>query len=278
MDHHAAQRALVRMLYDPAFAEEVRRAPERTGLPADVSAALGAIDPRALRADPLRRRRTLGTLIEEFRASSTLALDEVRRIDFLEGFFSAPEFHRAVEERAPLVLAYGAFLARACAEGRLRRPVLPDVVRLEHMQARTRREARPVVARPDAPSVRLAPGVMHARLSPSALEAVQRVEQLLFEWSLLPQLALCDDGPRLALGDPAPDREPLLVVPTASGISLVTPDAELDALLGALGESTLARHELARRASSRMAPARAEALIAELLDDEVLEGIEDMRA
>src|SRR4051794_14679357 len=112
------------MLYDPEFERALRDEPQRAGVDPDVARTLSAIDPRALRADPLRRRRTLGTLMEEFRVSSTMALIEKRSLGFLEAFFAAPEFHRSVEERRPLGLAYGAFLVRACTQGRLAEPHL----------------------------------------------------------------------------------------------------------------------------------------------------------
>ena len=105
MNHHAVQNALVRMLYDPAFAEAVQRAPETTDLPAEIARTLADIDPRALRADPLRRRRTLGTLVQEFNLSTTICATEARSLGLLEAFFSSRSFHLSVEERTPLALA-----------------------------------------------------------------------------------------------------------------------------------------------------------------------------
>src|SRR5688572_19006861 len=104
MTHMAAQRALVRMLYDPAFAAAARRDPERTlpGVTPELRRQLAAIDPRALGMDRLRRRRTLRTLVEEFKGSTTLALAERRSLAWLEGFFCDSAFHRAVEERRSL--------------------------------------------------------------------------------------------------------------------------------------------------------------------------------
>src|SRR5579883_712108 len=137
------------MLYDPGFAEAVRRAPESVGVAPEVAALLRTVDPRALAADPQRRRRTLGALVEELRASTAIALDETRSLAFVEGFFAAREFHAAVEERTPLVYAYGAFLDGACARGALRNPRLRDVIALELAQARSRREAKDVARNPD---------------------------------------------------------------------------------------------------------------------------------
>jgi hypothetical protein len=280
VDHHAAQRAIVRMLYDPGFAARVRARPSESGLPGEVAAMLAGIDPRALRADRLRARRTLGALVEEFKASSVLALDESRSIALLDGFFASPEFHDAVERETPLALAYGRYLARLCDDGRLQRPELPDVIELEAMQAMARREAAAVPAR-DAgaglpPLVRLAPGVVLRRLPAGVLDVVRRVEQLLFELGLVAGLGLAADGPRIALPpqDPAAPRLSLLAVPLdGGGLSLVTLDDETAAVLEPLGRSPAALPSAAlvdAAAGAGVARARAEALVLELLDDEVL--------
>lgn len=284
VDHHAAQRAIVRMLYDPAFAEAVRREPAGAGLPPALAALLAGIDPRALRADSQRGRRTLGALVEELKASAVMALDESREIKLLDGFWASPEFHGAVEAERPLVLALADFLAGLCAAGRLRSALLPEVIALEAMQARARREAGPIPLSlpPFAPGeppaaatpLRLAPGVLFARLRPEALEAVARVDELLFELSLVPGLALCSDGPRLRLSppDPARARLSLLAVPLASGLSLVQLDDELSALIEPLSRtpSLPAGELLARAVAAGLPPPRARALVAELVDDEVV--------
>lgn len=283
--HHAAQRAIVRMLYDRRFAEAVHEDPIAAGLAPEVARLVGGagghkgIDPRALRADALRVRRTLGTLIEELKASSLMALDERRSLALLEGFFSAPEFHRAIDEDRPLVLAYADFLDRLCSEGTLTHPLLPDVIRLERMQARARREASPVPHReegsPPPPRLRLAPGVLFERLAPAALEVPRAVEQLLFEQSLVAGSGLAIDGPRLRL--PPHDagtaaRLPVVAVPHGGGLSLVTLDEESTALMEPLAEAgTLAQGPLLKEAVRRgIERSRAEALLIELCDQEVV--------
>lgn len=296
--HHAAQRAIVRMLYDRAFAEAVYADPIAAGLAPEVARLVGGgdregdgkgegkgrgrgrgIDPRALRADALRVRRTLGTLIEELKASSLMALDERRSLALLEGFFSSPEFHRAIEEERALVLSYADFLERLCVEGTLSHPLLPDVIRLERMQARARREAAPVPHReegsPPPPRLRLAPGVIFARLAPAALEVPRAVEQLLFEQSLVAGSGLAIDGPRLRLPRYDPDpaaRLPVVAVPHGGGLSLVTLDEESTALMEPLAEAgTLAAGQLVKEAVRRgIERSRAEALLVELCDQEVL--------
>ena len=276
--HHGAQRAIVRMLYDPAFAETVHADPLAAGLSPSVAALLGrTIDPRALRADPLRARRTLGELVQEFKASTVLALDEGRTIALLDAFFCSPEFHGAVEGDQPLVLAYGRYLAALCASGRLAGAWLPDVIALEEMQARARREAAPVAARvegsPAPARVRLAPGVIFRSVTSGTLEVVRRVEELLFEQALVPGLGLAIDGPRLRLPerDPAASRLALLAVPVGGGLSLVTLDDELRALLEPLGDADeLTSADAVERAVARgLGRARATELLVELLDQEV---------
>ena len=299
MNHHAVQNALVRMLYDPAFAEAVQRAPETTDLPAEIARTLAAIDPRALRADPLRRRRTLGTLVQEFNLSTTICATEARSLGLLEAFFSSRSFHLSVEERTPLALAYGDYLLALCDAHTLGTPRLRDIIRLESLQARARREiasdapldarsdapvdARlvalldttsdaPLDARSDAPFIRLAPGVRFARFGGEVLDTVQRVERHLFSLSLLPQIPRCEDAPRLALPPPEPGLAPLalLTVPLPSGLTLVTADHELCAVIEPLAAGPLPTQTLLARAAATLGQSRAAALIAELLDDEVL--------
>src|SRR6266511_2581200 len=114
MSHHTLQKLMVRMLFDEEFVEEVYAAPERAlgGLDlteAERSQLLG-VDRRVWRHDPLRRRRTLRTLAEEFKVSTTIILAETRLLASLERFFSSRFFHGSVEERASMGLAFAEFL------------------------------------------------------------------------------------------------------------------------------------------------------------------------
>src|SRR4030095_5119129 len=95
MIHLAAQRAVVRMLFDPEFARAVRQAPDEVlpALPPALRTQLAALDDRTLRVDRLRRLRALRTLAEEFKGATTLALAETRSLGFLEQFFSSAPFH-----------------------------------------------------------------------------------------------------------------------------------------------------------------------------------------
>lgn len=277
MNHHSVQRGIVRMLFDPAFAAAVHEAPASTGLAPETLAALRTIDPRALRADPLRRRRTFGALAGELKASTTLGLAESRSLAALEaGFFGSPEFHASIEERTPMALAFGRFLLALHARGALGPPAVADVIRFELMQARARREARPIEKRPAARVVRLAPGCVFGRFAADVLACVQRAEQYLFELSLLPQMALADDAPRPVLPDRPEDlgTVALIAVPVGAGLTVVTLDDELAAVIEPLaGGRPADRRVLVAEAGAAIGRARAAEIVAELVEDEILEGL-----
>lgn len=236
MSHGALQAALVIALHDETFVDRYRKDPDGVlaplGLDAAERAQLCAVDPRALRTDPLRRRRTLRTLTEELKTSSTLMLAETRSLAFAEDFFRSPCFAAAVTHAdRPMTLELARYLDEAVSAGRLRTPLLADVVRLEATMARCRRAA----GDPVRPGVALAPGVAVGNFDGATLEVVQRVEQYLFEVGLMPQVALCDDAPRLPpMPPPRPDTPLyLLFTPSETGISLSEIDAGLFAVLSA---------------------------------------------
>jgi hypothetical protein len=223
MGHAALQRVLVRMLYDDAFVREVHEDAEGAlageGLSDDERAWLAAADPRAFRADPLRRQRTLRILNDEFKASTTLALAETRSLSFALGFFSSTEFHEAVRARRVIVTAYGEYLLAATRDGRLRTPQLPEVIRLEAKMAGCRRDARAARTKEassvgGAPQMRLAPGVGIGAFGAHVLDTVHRVEQYLFEVGLMPAVALCDDAPRIVDLPPVSEERVFLLFTT----------------------------------------------------------------
>jgi hypothetical protein len=265
VSHLAAQRAVVRMLFDPEFARAARHDPDRVLAAVEpvLRRQLVALDERALRQDPLRRRRTLGLLADELKASTTLALAQTRSLAWLEGFFASSAFHLAVEERGVLVLAFAAWLAEELPAP----PPFADVLAIETALARARRD-RP--APPVPGTVRRAAGIFAVEVAAGATAAMQACERWLFEAALLKPAALCDDLPRPATsaGD---RREWLVTVPTASGVTLVTVEREIYALLACLpGPRPLAAvvDEAARRGVDG---ARARALVDELCGDEILE-------
>lgn len=278
--HLAAQRAIVRMLFDPSFAAAARSAPDEVlaALPPPLRAQLAAIDPRALATDPLRRRRALRTLSDELKGSTTLALAETRSLAFLEQFFAGVEFHQCVEARGSLALAFAAHLARALTEGRLRDPRLGGVLAIETALARSRRAfaeagpAQPPADLDDARRIARGPGVIPIDTMATALETIAQCERYLFEVGLMPAVALCDDAPRLPppLASDDGARLHLLTVPTASGVSLVTIDDELYRLLRALDDPRTVRQALAEAEARGVGRARGRALLAELVGDEIV--------
>jgi hypothetical protein len=285
VSHVATQRAVVRMLFDPLFADEARRDPERVlgHLPQALRAQLVAIDPRAFRLDRLRRRRALRTLADEWKATTTLVLQETRSFAFLETFFTSSAFHRAVEERGSMPLAFAEFLAHCVAEGRLTTPILPEVLALETVLAQARRAvaadanadtAGDERAQPTGDRLALAPGVLAIEVAAGALAALQTCEKYLFEVGLMPAVALCDDAPRLELDARAADasRLHLVTVPSGSGaVSLVTVDEELHRVLRAFnGPGARTIRQLVLEAAARGVPElRSTEILRGLVDDEI---------
>lgn len=168
----ALQRVIVRMLYDPAFVAQVYGGAALPELDAKSRALLVAVDRRAWGTDPLRRSRTLTALLEEFPVSA--ALVGVGRLD---AFFSSPLFHRAIQSRQSLALAFGGWLS----------PLAGPLSALETAVAAARREPRGRVV-PEG-SLARASGVrcvrvpggtlarhehVRARLGPRPLEALAR--------------------------------------------------------------------------------------------------------
>ena len=204
MSHREAQRFLIRVMYDPAFLIQLRAEPmllTKAGLTPEERAGILAIDPRALRTDPLRRRRTLRGLLEELKISTTIALAEWRKLSTIEGFFSSQRFHKAISKDASLVLALASFLEDELSQGRLREPALKDVLRYEAACAQSRRAKAlcPSLAPiKEKTRVKRADGVFGLRASYDVISIVQQVERYLFELGLMPQVALCDDAPRLS--------------------------------------------------------------------------------
>jgi hypothetical protein len=224
------------MLFDPAFVDAVYADAKKALADLELSDAevkqLTAVDRRAWGFDPLRRLRTLRTLVEEFKVSTTLMLAETRSLASLDLFFSSPNFHQVVQQRGSLALAFSQFISDLYQQGELKTPQLPDVLRLEKSLARCRRalaaagaaQDKPLPAAiDDAARVRLAPGVDTGSFQANTIATIQRVEQYLFEVNLMPAMALCDDAPRLK-DLPAVDAKKkifLLFTPAANGIALV---------------------------------------------------------
>jgi hypothetical protein len=235
MSHHTVQQTLVRMLFDEAFVERVLSSPEEALAGLELSDAerkdLLGVDRRAWRHDPLRKRRTLRTLAEEYKISTTLALAETRSLASLERFFSSPQFHQTIQNRGSLSAGFAEFLRR----GSWKTPQITDVIRLEAAIAGCRRslerEGGAVISNlpstiSDRSRVKLAPGCDVGGFEGNVIESIQCVERYLFELSLMPAMALCEDAPQLT-GLPDVDLQKktyLLFSPGATGISITNLD------------------------------------------------------
>jgi hypothetical protein len=279
--HVAAQRALVRMYFDPQFARAVREAPDQVlaHLPQPLRAQLAAVDERALRLDRLRRRRALRTLSEEWKATTTWALAETGRLATLEAFFSSAHFHAAVEERGSMPLAFAAFLAELIVTHPLGTPHLADVLAIETALAQARREPddatppTPPTSLCDETALRRAAGVVPIAVARGAMAILQQAERYLFEVGLMPAVALCDDAPGLTADAKLVDGTPtwMVAVRTSSGTSLVTVERPLYEALRAATPTPRRLAAIVAELGARGIPeAEARSTVEELVRDELL--------
>jgi hypothetical protein len=271
MSHRDLQAALVRAMYDDGFAARLRADPEGVlaplGLDTRERAQLAAVDPRAFRTDPLRKRRTMRTLAEEYKGATTILLAETRSLAAAEAFFGSERFAASVRESdRPMALELGEWLR----EQRLTAPLYGEIARLELTMARCRRGRE----LPPRMGVALAPGVAVGKFDGATLDAIQRIEQYLFELGLMPQVALCDDAPRLpVLPVPRPgDSLHLLFTPSETGVSLAQIDPELhDVLAVFAGAEGIARGEVAKAlARVGVSASQVDALVESLLAERLL--------
>lgn len=285
MSYHTLQRVVVRMLFDERFVQAVYDQPDEALSGLDLSEQerrqLLATDRRAWRYDPLRRLRTLRTLVEEFKVSTTLVLAETRRLASLDGFFSSTQFHQSVQQRGSMGLAFSQFISDNLQQGLLKTAQLPDVLRLETTLARCRRDldsARGLAIKElparisDTLRVRLAPGVAVGSFQGNTIATIQHVEKYLFEASLMPAMALCDDAPRLGELPPIDTKNKIYLqfAPGASGITLVNIEKdEFLTLIEARAFLTI-RQLFERSATSGVSRGRAQEIVSAALDDQLL--------
>lgn len=281
MSHHTLQKLVVRMLFDEAFVEEVYAESSRVLSGLDLTDAerrqLLSVDRRAWRHDPLRRKRTLQTLAEEFKISTTIILAETRSLVSLEKFFSSVFFHRSIQERASMGRAFSEFLLDGCRSGAWRAPQIQDIVRLETAIAGCRRRlASEGAYEPgelpatisDRTRVRLAPGYDVGGFQANVIAAVQHVERFLFELSLMPAMALCDDAPKLT-GLPeveASKKVYLLFGPGAAGISITNLDKAAYLTLYETKRAVEIKTLLSKHGSMRAKAKQTEAILSEWLE------------
>lgn len=239
MSHHTLQKLIVRMLFDEALTAAVYAEPKITLSGFDLTdaerAQLLSVDRRAWRYDALRKRRMLRTLAEEFKISTTIILAETRSMASLEAYFSSRFFHAAIQDRGSLARGFAEFLLDGCQSGAWTSPQIADVVRLEQVMAGCRRSlARegndepaelPATINPLS-RVKLAAGHDVASFQGNVIETIQHVEKYLFELSLMPAMALCDDAPQLSGLPPVDSQRKVyfLFHPSATGISMTTLD------------------------------------------------------
>lgn len=155
---HAIQRAMVRMLFDPAFVEAVHRGPV-PALTEPERALLVAVDRRAWGTDRYRRSRSVHALIEEFPA--TAAVLGVAEVD---AWFSTEAFARTLASRGSLALDFGRWAEAQAGE----------LAVLERAIALARRAERPVGS-----GLVTRPGVEPATLGAGTLQAYARIREAL---------------------------------------------------------------------------------------------------
>ncbi len=288
MSYHALQKLAVRMLFDEAFVAAIHANADEALAGADLTEAergqLLTVDRRAWRHDALRRRRTLRTLAEEFKISTTVILAETRSLASLEQFFSSSFFHQSIQNRGSLARAFSEFLLEGYQRKQWSAPQIPDLVRLEAAIAGCRRtlarEGAYKVGEPgelptnisDRAGVKLAPGHDVASFQANVIETIQHVERYLFELSLMPAMALCDDAPRLT-GLPAVDAQNkvyLLFSPGASGISITNLDRAAYLVLYATKRPVEIRSLLARPGGTKSSAMRAQEVLSEWLENGAL--------
>ncbi len=276
--HLIAQSVLVRMLYDPRFAEAVKQAPREVlpELPPSLADELARIDPRALRRDRHRAERTLGQLSVELPASTTLAVAEGGTMATLLDFFHSATLHEALRDDASLVLALAAYLQLALAEGRLRSPHLAAVLSVEIASARARRSGdEPAAARgaidEDTP-YRRARGVEVVEVQDGTLATLQVVEQHRFRLGLLPAWAQANDPPVLALPALGSGRTWIAAISARAHVSLVEIEPALAAVLSSLHTGPRTRSAIVSEAAQRLNGDRSaiEAAFESLVADELL--------
>ncbi len=166
---------------------------------------LVAPDRRRWAADPLRRTRALGSLLEAFPAASALAGVEAGGVSALHRFFSSPAFHACVQARDSLASSFGAWLAEFG-------PAAAAVARLERGIAQV--DGAPARRGPDRFELhhcwRVAPWVVGVSVPRGTLALFQEVRGILASRSGLVVAALLE-SPVVVVPALGASREGLLV-------------------------------------------------------------------
>lgn len=281
--HLAIQRVLVRMHYDPGLVAAVARDPDGAlaglGLPAAARRWLGEVDPRAFEVDPLRPHRALTALLGELKASAAAACRRggpvAGGVAALGSFFRSPRFHRAIEDRRPLALAFADHLedlARGERTGAEADAITLALVALERASC----EARRGVARAAgdrAGALRLSGRARLVEGAAGGLDALRAYEGALAAAGRDPVAALIEGtvlAPRVEV-DPAAT-ELVLVEHTASGTTLEAVSDELFALLRAAEDGAEVTALAAWLVNEGLEPTEAHELLDELVASGILVG------
>jgi hypothetical protein len=226
----ALQRVVVRLLHDPTLVARVYGGEDLPELDAREHGWIRAVDRRAWSVDPYRRGRLLHALVGEYPVAVA-----ARGLAGLDLFFADPTFHRCVQERGHLALAFGTWLGNS------------GFARLEHAIAQARRGS----------SGRLAPGVVPIATPAGTLAAWTSARATLGE----------DPAAAVVAGfcvlEPSGGLEHLLV----HGERVGTVSADLHAVLVAAAAGNDPVAAARRRGASRR---EAAALVAELTADGIL--------
>ena len=231
MSHVALQRVMVRMLYDPEFTTRVLGDPLRAlagvALTADERGWLLRPDRRAWSVDPERPARSLGSLLQRYATSAALALRSTQGqgIEPLRRFFRSAHFHRCIQERGSMAMAFGDHLADLVESGESEdRRVLP-LARLEQAIAALHRTSpsKPPSRDANAAAYRLSPDVALHRATRGTAELQETIYRSLRDAGGGLVEVIVDDARSLPAGgiDFAHD-EPLLLELARGGGPRVT--------------------------------------------------------
>jgi len=115
MNPRAIQRAIVRMMYDPAFVAAVHGTRPVPGLGEPERVLLRQVDRRAFTTDRFRRARAVQAIVDEYPASAAAI-----GLPAVEVFLSSREFHLVLAGRGAMALAFGTWLSdQAAGVGRV---------------------------------------------------------------------------------------------------------------------------------------------------------------
>jgi hypothetical protein len=172
MNSQALQRVVVRMLFDPVFADAVYRDPDSVLTEVCLEPAergwLIEPDRRRWAADSLRRTRALHGLLEEYPVSGAYGV-RMRGVPSLDPFFSSVLFHQCIQDGGFLAESFGVWLATWPEP-------ISTFARIEHALAVIRRQAPERARTPSEDSGwETAPWVDALETAPGALDAYQTV-------------------------------------------------------------------------------------------------------